>query len=592
MLLSPTGYEIWGGGGDRYFIWSGPFICARSLRSQGQGMWRGYVRRRGISVFSVAASSVFSIPGWRHFTAWIGGMEATASNFKKLLRTGSVAVLIGGIAEMFLVSTKKETLVLRSRKGFVRIAVEVGCSGGIIPVYHFGNTQLMDWAPRSAQAISRKMRAAFGLMWGRYGLPIPRELPLYMVCGKAITVKHVLPSDVAAFDAEVDRVAVSKPYQVPQPQMSPLPPCPRVPGLSLATCTVLLVAICACMPIITLASDVSAGSRVGNKHLLGVCDKCNVAVCAGGCKCDSNCNCISGQGANVCDKCNLAQSNQGCKCDNNCGCLAGTCGSGSTAVSCAVSGWGTCSKTCGGGTQTRTITTQPANGGAACPALSQACNTQGCTATAIGFYFLTWAPAAAAPANTNIGIAFSGWTDTAKALADSQPLLNRLPGTKYISLGGGNAAGRFSAAALAKIIAAINTNQFSAYAGIVFDIEEGDSGLTTAFANAFAATKAKGLKVLVTVSHSAPYGITDNAVLMRSFFPNTNIDIISPQMYTFGTETSNDYTTVGGVMWEEYAKSKAAVVPSIVRASMYGDIQTVFSSKGVAVQGFIQFAQN
>eukprot|EP00798_Chlamydomonas_sp_ICE-L_P016837 gene16837-23117_t len=64
----------------------------------------------------------------------------------------------------------------------------------------------MDWAPRSAQAISRKMRAAVGLMWGRYGLPIPRELPLYMVCGKAITVKHVLPSDVAAFDAEVDRL--------------------------------------------------------------------------------------------------------------------------------------------------------------------------------------------------------------------------------------------------------------------------------------------------------------------------------------------------------------------------------------------------
>eukprot|EP00798_Chlamydomonas_sp_ICE-L_P016839 gene16839-23119_t len=235
------------------------------------------------------------------------------------------------------------------------------------------------------------------------------------------------------------------------------------------------------------------------------------------------------------------------------------------AVNCAVSGWGTCSKTCGGGTQTRTITTQPANG-----------------ATAIGFWWWTWAPAAAAPANTNIGIAFSGWTDTALALAESQPLQNRLPGTKYISLGGGDSDGRFSAAALTKIIAAINGNQISAYAGIAFDIEEGDSSLTTAFANAFAATKAKGLKVIVTVSHSAPYGITDAAVLMRSFFPNTNIDIISPQMYTFGTETSNDYATVGGVMWEEYAKSKAAVVPSIVRASLYGDIQTVFSSKGVA----------
>jgi len=54
-------------------------------------------------------------------------------------------------------------------------------------------------------------------------------------------------------------------------------------------------------------------------------------------------------------------------------------------INCAVSGWSAwsvCSVTCGGGmqTQTRTITTQPAFGGVACPALSQSqpCNTQGC----------------------------------------------------------------------------------------------------------------------------------------------------------------------------------------------------------------------
>jgi hypothetical protein len=54
-------------------------------------------------------------------------------------------------------------------------------------------------------------------------------------------------------------------------------------------------------------------------------------------------------------------------------------------TNCVVSdwsAWGTCSASCGGGTQTRTrtITTQPANGGSACPALSesQSCNTQSC----------------------------------------------------------------------------------------------------------------------------------------------------------------------------------------------------------------------
>lgn len=62
-----------------------------------------------------------------------------------------------------------------------------------------------------------------------------------------------------------------------------------------------------------------------------------------------------------------------------------TCNPQGCPVDCQVgawSGWGTCSKPCGGGTQTQTrqITVQPQNGGGACPVLSQsqACNTQIC----------------------------------------------------------------------------------------------------------------------------------------------------------------------------------------------------------------------
>jgi hypothetical protein len=32
--------------------------------------------------------------------------------------------------------------MLANRKGFVRVAVEEGLDGGIVPVYHFGNTQV------------------------------------------------------------------------------------------------------------------------------------------------------------------------------------------------------------------------------------------------------------------------------------------------------------------------------------------------------------------------------------------------------------------------------------------------------------------
>jgi hypothetical protein len=53
-------------------------------------------------VYSLAASSVFNIPFWRHFLTWIGCVPATTGNFKKMLGKGSVAVVVGGIAEMYM----------------------------------------------------------------------------------------------------------------------------------------------------------------------------------------------------------------------------------------------------------------------------------------------------------------------------------------------------------------------------------------------------------------------------------------------------------------------------------------------------------
>jgi hypothetical protein len=47
-------------------------------------------------------------------------------------------------------------------------------------------------------------------------------------------------------------------------------------------------------------------------------------------------------------------------------------------VDCVQSPWGKCDKPCGGGSQTRSITTQSAYGGKECGPASQPCNTQAC----------------------------------------------------------------------------------------------------------------------------------------------------------------------------------------------------------------------
>jgi len=178
-------------------------------------------------------------------------------------------------------------------------------------------------------------------------------------------------------------------------------------------------------------------------------------------------------------------------------------------------------------------------------------------------------------------------------VSDSSSIKSGLPGSKYISLGGGNAAGRFTSAILGTINTAINNGTFSGYNGIVFDIEEGDSGLYSNFATAFQSAKNKGFKVLVTVSHSAPYGISDFSSLMDNVLKNTNVDYMSPQLYTSGSEGANDYSLTGTYNWTKYAATTQKIIPSIVRASFYSSAQTYFKSKfGITLAGFVQWAQS
>jgi hypothetical protein len=191
-----------------------------------------------------------------------------------------------------------------------------------------------------------------------------------------------------------------------------------------------------------------------------------------------------------------------------------------------------------------------------------------------------------------LGVAFNGYSDPTKAIQDSAALKSKLPGRKYISLGGGDSDGRFNYNVLMKIKNSIESGAFAGYDGIVFDIEEGDSGLSDAFKQCFRSARAKGYYVLVTVSYSAPYGIPDAASLMRSFFPNADINYLSPQLYTTGEETSNHYDTIAGVKWSEYATAKAVVIPSIVTGSLYSSAESYFRSQGVTIEGYVQWSQS
>ena len=217
----------------------------------------------------------------------------------------------------------------------------------------------------------------------------------------------------------------------------------------------------------------------------------------------------------------------------------------------------------------------------------------------IGIYDFSWVAATPIPpANVNVGIAFSGWADVDTAIADSANINLPVNSQHYISIGGGNDNGAWTLGVLSKLNAAIQDGRLNDYAGICYDIEKGQSGLAAAFSESFAIAKNHGFKVFVTISHSAPYGFSDKVQLMHHFFQDVNIDTISPQLYTSGTEASNDYV-YDGVPWSSYDSSIAKIVVSIVSAEYYDDAKDYFATpsrsgiqNGLQIAGFIQWEQN
>jgi chitinase len=170
-------------------------------------------------------------------------------------------------------------------------------------------------------------------------------------------------------------------------------------------------------------------------------------------------------------------------------------------------------------------------------------------------------------------------------------------GTKYISFGGGNENGIISADNLKQWMSDLDQVVSQGFQGVIYDIEEvqgSASELNPVFADTFAATKKAGLKVGITVAHSAPLA-ADGADFVKAFVKDSNVDFISPQLYTTGKEASPQYDVTGACAstctWDLYKGSIPKLVPSIVDESQYSDVQSHFQGLGMTTNGFFQWAQ-
>jgi 2-acylglycerol O-acyltransferase 2 len=124
------------------------------------------------------ASAVLNTPILKHVMGIFYLISASKSSLKKQFKKGgiegTVVLYVGGMAELFLSSVTEETLYLKKRKGFIKLALQEGVD--VVPIYFFGNTTILSVIKTGLLAnLSRRLQISLTYFWGKWLLPIPRD---------------------------------------------------------------------------------------------------------------------------------------------------------------------------------------------------------------------------------------------------------------------------------------------------------------------------------------------------------------------------------------------------------------------------------
>mmetsp|Transcript_15516 Transcript_15516/g.32339 ORF Transcript_15516/g.32339 Transcript_15516/m.32339 type:complete len:228 (+) Transcript_15516:2-685(+) len=149
----------------------------------------------------------FRMPLLRDILFAMGLIGSSAKSIRKCLTAGtSVMLVVGGGREAMLTRPGTMDVVLQTRKGFVKIALETGAS--LVPVIGFGETSCYAlaagasfWNPLN-WLLLQTLGMSLPILQGRHGTFLPYPTPLVTVIGQPLTVSKT-PSPT---QEQIDRV--------------------------------------------------------------------------------------------------------------------------------------------------------------------------------------------------------------------------------------------------------------------------------------------------------------------------------------------------------------------------------------------------
>ncbi|KAK9473098.1 diacylglycerol acyltransferase-domain-containing protein [Dipodascopsis tothii] len=158
----------------------------------------------GIPVSLLTLASNFNLPIYKEYLLSLGIASVSRSSCLALLRHNqSICIVVGGAQEALLSQPGSPKLVIKRRKGFVRLAMEAG-NTALVPILSFGENDVYMQVKNDSASTLWKMQTIFKRVFG-FTLPLlhargifnydfgllPYRRPINLVVGKPIAVPYL-----------------------------------------------------------------------------------------------------------------------------------------------------------------------------------------------------------------------------------------------------------------------------------------------------------------------------------------------------------------------------------------------------------------